>query len=115
MARRLSILTTLLGLTCWVVSCQQALQTTIGVVSPSTSSPLGELSMTSSTAIASGATPINTPMLAVTASTPTLLATPDSSPLAITGMRAKAYPGSDIVIESTLSTGPDYNRYIVSY
>ncbi len=30
-------------------------------------------------------------------------------------MRAKAYPGSAITVESTLSPGSGYNRYIVSY
>ena len=115
MARRLSILAILIGLTCWVVSCQQAPQTTIGVVSPSTSSPLGELYATTPSVNPGAATTIYTPMLAVTPTAPTLPASPDSSPLAITVMRAKAYPGSDIVIESTLSAGPNYNRYIVSY
>ena len=30
-------------------------------------------------------------------------------------MRAKAYPGSDIVIEGTLPAAPNYSRYVVSY
>lgn len=30
-------------------------------------------------------------------------------------MRAKSYPGSDIVLEQTLAPGPGYNRYVVSY
>ena len=117
MARRLPILATLIGLTCWLVSCQQAPQTSAGTAPPSTmtiaSAPLGVTA--SPTVIAGAATSIYTPTLAVTPTTLTLHASPDSSPLAITVMRVKAYPGSDIVIESTLSAGLDYNRYIVSY
>ncbi len=30
-------------------------------------------------------------------------------------MRAKSYPGSNIVIEQTLAPAPGYNRYVVSY
>ncbi len=56
--------------------------------------------------IASAATSIDTPALS---------ATPDSSPLAISVMRAKSYPGSDIVLEQTLAPGSGYNRYIASY
>ncbi len=117
MVRRLPILAILIGLTCWLVSCQQAPQTSAGTAPPSTttiaSAPLGDT--TSPSVITGAATSIYTPMLAVAPTTLTLPASPDSSPLAITVMRAKAFPGSDIVIESTLSAGPDYNRYIVSY
>ena len=115
MARRLLILAILLGLTYGLVGCQQAPQPMVSIVPPSTSTPLIVASMASHTAIANAATSIYTPMLAATPSKPTLLATTDLSPLAITVMRAKAYPGSDIVIKSTLSAGLDYNRYIVSY
>ena len=117
MTRRLPILAILIGLTCWLVSCQQAPQTSAGTAPPSTmtiaSAPLGDTA--SPSVIAGAATSIDTPMLAVTPTTGTLPASPDSSPLAIIAMRAKAYPGSAIVIESTLSAGPDYNRYVVSY
>jgi len=42
--------------------------------------------------------------------------TPDiSSPLAMTKMREKSYPGSAIVIEQTLTAGSNYQRYVVSY
>lgn len=42
--------------------------------------------------------------------------TPGSTfPLAISEMRQKSYPGSDLVIEQTLSPGANYNRYVVSY
>jgi dipeptidyl aminopeptidase/acylaminoacyl peptidase len=36
-------------------------------------------------------------------------------PLQIDAMRAREYPGSDIVIERVLDTGSNYNRYYVSY
>ena len=113
MSHRLSILTTLLCLT-WLASCQQAPQSTISTVHPSTittaSTAIGQVSTVSPTAITSVAA-----SSAVTPTTPKLPTTPDSSPLAITAMRTKTYPGSDIVMERTLSAGPGYNRYVVSY
>lgn len=36
-------------------------------------------------------------------------------PLSIEAMRQKSYPGSDIVIEDTLVSGSNYQRYIASY
>jgi dipeptidyl aminopeptidase/acylaminoacyl peptidase len=42
-------------------------------------------------------------------------AVPSEHPLQIEAMRAREYPGSDIVIESTLDPGDNYNRYYVSY
>jgi dipeptidyl aminopeptidase/acylaminoacyl peptidase len=49
--------------------------------------------------------------------TPTaiLTATPTPHPLEINAMRARQYPGSDIVIEEVLDPGVNYNRYYVSY
>lgn len=41
--------------------------------------------------------------------------TPPANPLSIEVMREKKYPGSDIVIEQTLSPSSDYNQYIASY
>ncbi len=38
-----------------------------------------------------------------------------SNPLSIEYMRKQKYPGSDIVIEQTLSAGSNYSRYIASY
>jgi uncharacterized protein len=38
-----------------------------------------------------------------------------SLPLQIDAMRARAYPGSDIVIEAVLDPGVNYSRYYVSY
>ena len=42
-------------------------------------------------------------------------ATPIPHPLEIRAMRARQYPGSDIVIETVLDPGVNYNRYYVSY
>lgn len=36
-------------------------------------------------------------------------------PLSIEALRKGSYPGSDLVIEETLSPGSNYNRYVVSY
>jgi dipeptidyl aminopeptidase/acylaminoacyl peptidase len=41
--------------------------------------------------------------------------TSPSHPLQIDAMRAREYPGSDIVIEAILDPGANYNRYYVSY
>ena len=38
-----------------------------------------------------------------------------SHPLQIDAMRARDYPGSDIVVEAVLDPGVNYNRYYVSY
>lgn len=46
--------------------------------------------------------------------TPGLSPTP-LSPLAIEAMRARDYPGSDIMIEEILAPGSNYQRYIASY
>ena len=46
---------------------------------------------------------------------PALTPTTEPSPLDISAMRARAYPGSDLTVESVLSPGPGDNRYLVSY
>ncbi|HOU16060.1 MAG TPA: alpha/beta fold hydrolase [Anaerolineae bacterium] len=69
------------------------------------------------------ATPTATPPPTATATptaTPTATGTPTPTPtpthpLMIAVMREQAYPGSDIVIEQTLSPGVNYDRYVVSY
>jgi dipeptidyl aminopeptidase/acylaminoacyl peptidase len=48
-------------------------------------------------------------------STPVPTATPVPNPLEISAMRARDYPGSDIVVEKVLEPGVNYNRYYVSY
>ncbi len=99
MTRRFLILAAILGLM-GLASCQPAAQSVIGTQTasaPGTASP----------------SPTEVPTFAPIASTPP---TADvSSPLAIAAMRAKAYPGSDIVVEQTLSAGSGYGRYLVSY
>ena len=39
----------------------------------------------------------------------------DTNPLSIVAMRNKSYPGSNLKIEQTLSSGTNYNQYIASY
>jgi cephalosporin-C deacetylase-like acetyl esterase len=39
----------------------------------------------------------------------------ESNPLSIQAMRKKSYPGSELVIEETLSPAGNYNQYIASY
>jgi dipeptidyl aminopeptidase/acylaminoacyl peptidase len=46
---------------------------------------------------------------------PVPTATPIPHPLEIRAMRGGEYPGSDIVIETVLDPGVNYNRYYVSY
>src|SRR5919106_5117571 len=64
----------------------------------------------------STSTPLPT-LLPTETTTPTaiLTATPAPHPLQIEAMRAREYPGSDIVIEEVLDPGVNYNRYYVSY
>jgi len=79
-------------------------------------------------AIASTSTPTVAPTSTITPSstltltpsitpTATLIptATPSPHPLEIEAMRAREYPGSDVVIESVLDPGVGYSRYYVSY
>ena len=50
--------------------------------------------------------------------TPTATAKPipaDEHPLLISQMRAREYPGSEIVIEERLAAGVNYSRYVASY
>ena len=47
--------------------------------------------------------------------TPPPTATPVLHPLQIEAMRAREYPGSDILIEQVLDPGVNYSRYYVSY
>ncbi|HLO15881.1 MAG TPA: alpha/beta fold hydrolase [Anaerolineales bacterium] len=64
------------------------------------------------------ATPLPALLLSETATqipTPIPTATPTLHPLQIEAMRAREYPGSDIVIEKVLDPGVNYNRYYVSY
>lgn len=55
-----------------------------------------------------------TPLPPTETPTPTSSPTP-SHPMSIITMRQQSYPGSDMVIEETLSPGANYERYVVSY
>jgi dipeptidyl aminopeptidase/acylaminoacyl peptidase len=96
MARRFIFLTAVLSVA-WVAACQPA---ALPVVS--TAPPL----------VAITAAPT---IRAIPSEAPTDVAAPERSPLAISAMRAEAYPGSALVFERTLSPGSNYNRYMVSY
>jgi uncharacterized protein len=83
-------------------------------------SACGSARVTSPSTPAASPTSTTTPLPTLTAtssSTPTLIptATPIPNPLEIQAMRARQYPGSDIVIEKVLDPGVNYNRYYVSY
>ena len=58
-------------------------------------------------------TPTGTPTATNTPS-PTPTPTP-LHPLTIEAMRQQSYPGSEITIEDTLESGPNYERYLASY
>jgi len=112
MLRRLTILVLLSSLIL-VAGCQPAPQP--GVVEPPSATlpaPQAYDATFTPPAIASTAASTNAPELTDTPAPP---ATEAASPLSISAMRAKTYPGSDLVIESTLSAVQGYNRYIVSY
>jgi len=64
--------------------------------------------------LAPSATPLPTATATVTA-TPTETPTPTPHPLTMQAMRARDYPGSDLVIEQTLDPGSNYYRYVASY
>lgn len=68
----------------------------------------------------SPAAPLSAAMAPIIAdtTTPTASATPTPLPLpnlAIASMREREYPGSELVIEQTLTPGSNYDRYIASY
>ncbi len=61
-------------------------------------------------------TPTPVPTTIVAPTPPTLDLTVDKmNPLMIEFMRQQTYPGSDLVIEETLTPGVNYKRYIASY
>ena len=64
--------------------------------------------------LAPSTTPLPTATATVTA-TPTETSTPTPHPLTMQAMRARDYPGSDLVIEQTLDPGANYYRYVASY
>jgi dipeptidyl aminopeptidase/acylaminoacyl peptidase len=99
MARRYFLLLAAICLA-WLASCQPAAQ-------PATSATPPLVGITEAPTVVPSPSP--------TSAAPTQAATPASSPLAISSMRAKPYPGSAVVFEQTLSPGSNYNRYVVSY
>jgi dipeptidyl aminopeptidase/acylaminoacyl peptidase len=72
---------------------------------------------TQPTAIPVASSTLPSPVTETPVPTLTILptATPALNPLQIEAMRARDYPGSDIVIEKTLNPGVNYHRYYVSY
>ncbi|MFO7918389.1 MAG: alpha/beta fold hydrolase [Anaerolineae bacterium] len=78
-----------------------------------TGNPTSRTTPTATRPPTSTATSTSTPTGTSTA-TPTPTATP-LHPLAIEAMRQESYPGSDLVIEETLPSESNYDRYVVSY
>ncbi|MFN2119800.1 MAG: alpha/beta hydrolase family protein [Anaerolineales bacterium] len=99
MARRFFFLFIALGVT-WLPGCQAPAQP-----AATTAPPFVAITEGPTVGALSSASP----------SSPTQIATPAGSPLAISAMRLKAYPGSDLVFEGTLSPGSNYSRHVVSY
>jgi uncharacterized protein len=78
----------------------------------------GQTASLSTLEVPPSSTPSPAPTLPPTqTATPTVIptATPVPNPLEIRAMRAREYPGSDVVIEQVLDPGVNYNRYYVSY
>lgn len=80
---------------------------------PTASSTASPLAATPPPTATASPVPTATPTPQPTA-TPTPTPTP-THPLMVEVMRADAYPGSELVIEETLSPGSNYDRTIVSY
>ena len=72
-----------------------------------TSTPSATLTPSATTTSTNTPTPTHT-------FTPTPTPTP-LHPLMIEGMRQQSYPGSELTFEATLTLGPGYERFIVSY
>ena len=64
----------------------------------------------SSLPVSSVSNPSNTALQVI----PAANLTSASHPLQIDAMRARDYPGSDIVVEQVLEPGGNYNRYYIS-
>jgi dipeptidyl aminopeptidase/acylaminoacyl peptidase len=59
---------------------------------------------------------VSTPEKPARSPSPTpAVAQPTLDPLAIDAMRQREYPGSDVAIEQTLTSGSNYRRYVASY
>jgi dipeptidyl aminopeptidase/acylaminoacyl peptidase len=99
MAPRPHLLITALSLA-WLAGCQPAATRIVSTAPP-------EVAITEAPTV--GIAPSGAP------ASPTQVTTPAECPLAISAMRAKAYPGSNLVVEGSLAPGSNYNRYVVSY
>ena len=94
----------------WFVLIALLILNACGTNNPN-SLPMSTTIVSSSTAVAlPTATPTETSI-----PTPIPTATAIPHPLQIDAMRAREYPGSDIVVEQVLDPGVNYNRYYVSY
>ncbi len=106
MSRKLLMVASIFSLIS-LAACQQSAPTASGIPT------LGPVPSTSAVP-ATGATPNTVPSAtAAPSTTPTSAA--NNIPLAISAMRTKAYPGSDLVVEERLPSGPNYTRQVVSY
>jgi len=94
----------------WLNSIILSLIITACGMTNSASSPTLEVALSSTATSPPAPTPTETSTL-----TPIPTATPVPHPLEINVMRAREYPGSDILIETVLDPGVNYNRYLVSY
>lgn len=105
MSRRFLLVASILSLVS-LAACQQS------TPAPSGFPTLGPIPSSSPAVPTTGATSAMTPDVTA-AATPT--AASSSTSLAISAMRAKAYLGSEFVVEQTLPPGPNLSRSIVSY
>lgn len=111
-AGRLLMLMVVLGMS--VAGCSNAVPTAESM-QPETATLAPTATPTPISSPTATATP--TPAPTFTASptaTPTPTPTP-THPLMIAVMREQSYPGSEILIEETLTPGSNYDRYLVSY
>ena len=96
----------------WLVLIALLIINACGINNPDSLPPSG------SPAVDISSTVVTLPTLTPTATsipTPIPTATAIPHPLEIDAMRAREYPGSDIVIEEVLDPGVNYSRYYVSY
>jgi dipeptidyl aminopeptidase/acylaminoacyl peptidase len=97
-----------------LAACLMVLSLLAGCVSPGG----GPAAQAEATAGIPVSTLTSTPLPSFTptfTATPTETPVPTPHPLSMTAMRAREYPGSDLVIEQTLDPGSNYYRYIASY
>lgn len=105
----------------WIVLLVLLMTTACETSDPS-SLPYRPIFGSSSSSSVSSSSAASIPVSAVSVSNRTLQVLPPAQPAAntlhplqIDAMRARDYPGSDIVVESVLEPGVNYSRYYVSY